>query len=122
MSSPESDYKILSYSEINKRILDLAAKYSRWAISYIAQERYGLPSPGKCGEESYEQWVLHITDHESYDRDLERPEVFFSGALHGNERVGPTVTVEVAELLLKAVECNEREGGGLRRMHANIPD
>ncbi len=112
MISPESTYEILSYHEINKCTLDLATKYKRWAISYTAQERYGLPSPGKCGEELCEQWVLHITDHESYDRDLERPEVFFSGTLHGNERVGPTVTVELAELLLKAVECNERGGGG----------
>eukprot|EP01084_Bolivina_argentea_P207471 353974_1 len=113
MTSSEFNYTLLSYDEINKHTLDLAAKYPRYAISYTAQERYGLPSPGECGKELCEQRVLHITDHESYHRDLERPEVFFSGALHGNERVGPTVTVELAELLLKAVECH-RGGDGFK--------
>jgi hypothetical protein len=30
----------------------------------------------------------------------QRPEVFFSGEVHGNERVGPTATVEFAKLLV----------------------
>ena len=30
-----------------------------------------------------------------------RPEVFFSGSVHGNERVGPTATIELARLLLE---------------------
>ena len=30
-----------------------------------------------------------------------RPEVFFSGCVHGNERVGPTATIEFARLLLE---------------------
>ncbi len=120
MTSSEFNYTLLSYDEINKHTLDLAAKYPRYAISYTAQERYGLPSPGECGKELCEQRVLHITDHESYHRDLERPEVFFSGALHGNERVGPTVTVELAELLLKAVECH-RGGDGFKNEACKHP-
>ena len=31
----------------------------------------------------------------------QRPEVFFSGCLHGNERVGPTTVVELARLLVE---------------------
>ncbi len=65
-----------------------------------------MPSPGACGAVACKQRVLHITDHNSYSSDVKRPEIFFSGALHGNERVGPTVTVELAALLLKAVECH----------------
>ena len=37
-----------------------------------------------------------------------RPEVFFSGELHGNERVGPTTTLEAAHILLVAADCVER--------------
>eukprot|EP00804_Cyclotella_cryptica_P001296 CCRYP_017910-RA/>CCRYP_017910-RA protein AED:0.11 eAED:0.17 QI:0/0/0/1/0/0.33/3/0/709 len=33
------------------------------------------------------------------------PDVFLSGAVHGNERVGPTTLVELAELLLEAGHC-----------------
>lgn len=36
---------------------------------------------------------------------LGRPEVFFSGCLHGNERVGPTAVIEAAWLLVKAAKC-----------------
>lgn len=40
-----------------------------------------MPSPGACGTDGEdapqcEQWVMHITDHRSLDRDPERPEVF----------------------------------------------
>ena len=33
------------------------------------------------------------------------PDVFLSGAVHGNERVGPTALIEMSELLLEAVHC-----------------
>jgi len=33
------------------------------------------------------------------------PEVLWSGALDGNERVGPTAVMEAASLLLKAASC-----------------
>ncbi|EJK75026.1 hypothetical protein THAOC_03263, partial [Thalassiosira oceanica] len=33
------------------------------------------------------------------------PDVFLSGAVHGNERVGPTALMEMAELLLEAAYC-----------------
>ncbi len=33
------------------------------------------------------------------------PDVFLSGAVHGNERVGPTTLVELSELLLEAAHC-----------------
>ena len=33
------------------------------------------------------------------------PDVFLSGAVHGNERVGPTALIEMSELLLESVAC-----------------
>ena len=35
----------------------------------------------------------------------ERPDVMLSGALHGDERVGPVATLEVAKLLATAASC-----------------
>lgn len=47
------------------------------------------------------QYVAVITNNATLAlEEGERPEVFFSGAVHGNERVGPTSTVEFAKLLV----------------------
>ena len=45
-------------------------------------------------------WVLELTDHETLANDPDRPDVLISGALHGDERVGPTATLELARWLL----------------------
>ena len=41
-------------------------------------------------------------------RAVQRPQIFISGTLHGNEWVGPTATVAAAEWMLK--EATERDG------------
>ena len=38
------------------------------------------------------------------------PEVFLSGELHGNERVGPSAVLEAASLLLEAAQCESYPG------------
>ncbi|CAM9561745.1 unnamed protein product, partial [Hapterophycus canaliculatus] len=76
---------------------------------YSAQDRYQLASPGPCsrdGSVKCEQWVLHISDHATLEEDPERPEVFFSGCLHGDEQVGPTAVVEAARLMIFAAVCH----------------
>lgn len=71
-----------------------------------------MASPGSCGSGPCEQWFAHITNHSTDTPD--RPEVFFSGAVHGNEQVGPTAVVEFAKLLVE----NYLEGSNdwLRRL------
>ncbi|KDO18139.1 hypothetical protein SPRG_16465 [Saprolegnia parasitica CBS 223.65] len=70
---------------------------------FVAQDRYGLPYPPElqCEEENApapcKQYVLRITNESTLQKD--RPQVFFSGALHGDERVGPQATIELALLL-----------------------
>lgn len=52
---------------------------------YSAQERFGLPSPGACSKDGSvrcEQWVLHVSDHASFEADPERPEVFMSETIN----------------------------------------
>ncbi|CAM9333225.1 unnamed protein product [Ectocarpus sp. 4 AP-2014] len=76
---------------------------------YSAQYRYGLLSPGSCSEDGSmrcEQWVLQISDHNTLEAEPERPEVFFSGCLHGDEQVGPTAVVEMAKLMVFAAVCH----------------
>jgi len=67
-------------------------------------------------------WILTIEDSVAHPPGStswgELPEVFLSGALHGNERVGPTAVLEAAELILEAASCEAlprargRNGGG----------
>ena len=47
-----------------------------------------------------EALIVRITNHSTLP-DPERPEVFFSGALHGDEWVGPITTVEMAIALVE---------------------
>ncbi|KAL7493043.1 hypothetical protein ACHAWT_002283 [Skeletonema menzelii] len=49
-------------------------------------------SPQPRNDESSEGWTLV-------------PDVFLSGSVHGNERVGPTSLVEMSELLLESAAC-----------------
>lgn len=91
---------------------DTAAECNRLASSYpelvevgSAQDNYGVASPGLCGKisktDECKQWYIRITNENTYTEPSERPEVFFSGSLHGNERVGPTTVMEFARLLLE---------------------
>ncbi|CAM9916764.1 unnamed protein product [Scytosiphon promiscuus] len=106
---PGNQFETLSYKSIVDRLHDLAANYPHLAQVYSAQDRYELPSPGRCsrdGSVDCEQWVLHISDHETLDAHPERPEVFLSGCLHGDEQVGPTAVMEAAELMIYGAVCH----------------
>ena len=53
--------------------------------------------------------ILTIQDFELHPENSSSsnvlPEVFWSGELHGDERVGPTVVMEAAFLLLGGILC-----------------
>ena len=115
----ESRYKYYSYQGIGERLRALEKQFQDFVEVYTAQERFGLPSFGECGPNGApcEVWIARVT-HEASLRPSstgtiagssgsgdERPEVFFSGALHGNERIGPTTVVEAARLLAEVASC-----------------
>ena len=89
-----------------------------------AQSKYGLPHYGTCGKGNpCTIWMATVTHFASLpalpskdsqsssvtaatDREYDtRPTVFFSGALHGNERIGPTTTLEGVRLLATVASC-----------------
>ena len=78
----------------------LAAARPALARLWSTQQRYGLPSVGSCQGTPCMNWVLELTEHETLASDPDRPDVLISGALHGDERVGPTATLELARWLL----------------------
>ncbi|KAI9921433.1 hypothetical protein PsorP6_000840 [Peronosclerospora sorghi] len=98
-------YKELSYGEIIDSLLAMETKYPEYAEVFSVQDKYNLPKPKalQCTWKQKlvpcEQYVMVITDETSLP-DPARPELIFSGAVHGNERVGPLVVVALAELLL----------------------
>ena len=89
-----------SYAQVVAEMYSLAAARPALARLWSTQERYGLPSVGSCHGTPCMNWVLELTEHESLANDPDRPDVLISGALHGDERVGPTATLELARWLL----------------------
>ncbi|POM67093.1 Hypothetical protein PHPALM_16968 [Phytophthora palmivora] len=108
-SSPSINYK--TYAEMTKYLLELNATFPDVVQVSIAQETYGLPYPKELQcvvddetktTEPCKQFVVHLTNHSTLANDPERPEIFISGALHGNERVGPNAAIELVALVAHA--------------------
>ena len=100
----------ITYNTLIDSLQSLARQFPHLASAWTTQQRYGLPSAGKCGNSIItpgrpcEVWVLEITHLASLERNPQRPDVLISGALHGDERVGPLVTLETAKWLLGRYE------------------
>eukprot|EP00947_MAST-08B_sp_MAST-8B-sp1_P004743 g4743.t1 len=81
----------------------MAASHPHLAKVYDAQTRYGLPSVGECSTNKDRPRPCRQVIMELGRRDRHTaatPEIFLSGALHGNERIGPTAMVELAAFML----------------------
>ena len=92
--------KYLSYKEMLREMKHLVSRRPDACELWNTQDRYGLPSVGDCDGAPCKNWVLVVTERAGLAQDPERPDVFISGALHGDEQIGPQVTVELARWLL----------------------
>ena len=102
-----SPYKYLEYADIVARLNQLKDEYPDLVEVYTAQERFGLNSVGNCG--STGACMVHVLEiRNPVTADEHTPEVFYSGTIHGNERVGPTAVVEFATILLKGYKDGHR--------------
>ncbi|KAF4323401.1 hypothetical protein BBO99_00003149 [Phytophthora kernoviae] len=106
---PAINYR--SYAEMSRYLLELNSSFPDVVQVSIAQETFGLPYPKELqcqvdddthATEPCKQFVVHLTNHSTLANDPERPEVFISGALHGNERVGPAAAIELVALVAHA--------------------
>ena len=120
--SAVSPYRDMSYDEMVDSVVSLAATVPEYVRVFSGNKAYGvLPASGSCGEKyvACEQWVVVLTDFATYElrdagresgeglEDLEssssssssRAEFFLSGALHGDERVGPLATLATLRML-----------------------
>ena len=104
-------FKRLTLNEIVKEMRRLATLHPDLVSYSTAQGKYGLPNTCNLNHNGCWNHILTITDSKIYSKKIarkarrQRPDVFLSGALHGNERVGPVATIEVAKLLATAASC-----------------
>jgi hypothetical protein len=110
------DYELWDASLFPQVLMEWKEKYPNIIRVTTSQESYGLPTAGteqdcpfyKDGK-GCPNYVFTIQDFTAHPVDSDSsnnlPEVFWSGCLHGNERVGPTSVMEAATLLLEAAHC-----------------
>ena len=117
---PQFKYK--SYRKLLEALYELEKNCNLVKIS-VAQERYQLPYPGgKCDNgkltEKYyfllrfgdkcPHIIVELTDFTSKE---EKHQIYISGAVHGNERVGPNASLELIELM-----CSERKNKWINKL------
>lgn len=99
----ERVYKYFSYSETFRVFDDLKARCPDIVDTVIAQDEFPgiIPDGNKawatCEGQPCKTLLVRITNRAKLTPST--PEVFFSGALHGDERIGPLVVTEMARLL-----------------------
>jgi hypothetical protein len=97
---------------VDARLQALARAHPTLVETWTAQQRWTLSSPGQCGGVPCRHYFVAITNRTSAGASWsaqspsrsERPQVFFSGNLHGDEWVGPVTLLTLAELLVAAAE------------------
>eukprot|EP01083_Nonionella_stella_P234203 824515_1 len=103
-----------SYDEILLKLEKFQTEYEDIFELYTAKEKYNLyfteENNVKCSKKSgtCQHHMIIITNHETWSNDLSRPHVFFSGALHGNEVVGPSTLIELCDYILFEYKNNKQ--------------
>lgn len=94
-------YAYYSYASLRAALVDLERRFPSIVRVSTAQQDLSLPSPGLCGGgDPCLQYIVQVGNRSA--QQIDTAEVFVSGALHGDERVGPQVAVEVVRLLAEA--------------------
>ena len=118
-------YTYLSYNKIVTRLQELAQKYPNICQVYTAQDLYQLPNAGECKSDKAKattakedvnnkdtdkckQYIVEVGNFNKLDKSA--PQVFYSGALHGNERIGLTAVVEFITYLVEEYEFDAKIG------------
>lgn len=99
-------FKYHSYGDVVKQLHALEEAHPDLVRVYSAQDEYGVASAGDCRDDAGDttpckQWFIRITDETTLADDPNRPQVFFSGNLHGDEQVSQHLDV-----LLPAPVCS----------------
>jgi hypothetical protein len=102
-------FKDYSYEELEHRASTFdgpfastktAAELFGFRKTYTKENDTDKEIPGKCSPQ-----VIRVTDMLSEPSDMYRPQLLISGEIHGDERVGPSASMELAALLVHSAEC-----------------
>lgn len=104
-------YKYRSYSEVMGYFQKLATDYPDIVETFIAQDEWPEINPAKastgmCQGKPCQTLVVRIGRKPLLDT---TPELFFSGALHGDEQLGPLVVTELAGFLCSRYKAGDDE-------------
>ena len=98
-------YKDNSYTEILELLYDLKNKFPDLIKIESVHSKYGVPhQSGKWGDIDCVIIMATITDNSVHND--HKPQVLLSGAVHGNERLGPNIVAYFAEYLLHNYQRN----------------
>jgi len=94
-------YEYLNFTVLASHLITLKEKYPDLIKVETAYERFNLPSPD-CNSDECPIYIVTLTHFKSLTST--RPQVFISGALHGNEVLGPNIVIYLLEHLLENYE------------------
>jgi hypothetical protein len=87
------NFRYYTYDEIWDIFTKLATTCTYIKID-SSQNRYNLPSGGDCSGKPCKNLIVFMTDFESMS--VDRPQIYISGLLHGDEVIGATTLTELA--------------------------
>lgn len=97
------NFQFLSFEEIQKAALELKGQYAKVES---AEEMFGVRAArdSKSGL-SCSPLIIRVSHIGSLDSDQQRPQVFISGEIHGDEKIGPISSLFTAQLLVWSASC-----------------
>lgn len=105
-------YSYYSYAAAAALLHSLASQYPSLASLSTTQAQFGLPPVGKCKDEAGQEspclnYVLEITNRSASPLARStRPQIYISGALHGDEQVGVVTALELCRWLTERYESD----------------
>lgn len=112
----DREFQLLDHTQIRDTLFLWKENYPDLIQVSSSQDTYGLERAGGTQDCSHEEDVEGCSNYFFVIQDFirhpeesassrELPEIFWSGAMHGSDHLGPTVVMETASLLLQAANC-----------------
>lgn len=107
----DENYRYLNYEEMRRKINEIEKLYPRLVKVETSSAKFGIPHYVQCGNFEYEfnlfflikvnrciLDIITVTDFQANNND--KTQVYISGALHGDERIGPNIAYYLLEYLV----------------------
>ena len=90
----------MSYDQIRSRLVDLAEKFPNVMLLENSSSKVGVPYGVNCDDKGTKCVldIVTITDFKTSSEN--KVQVYISGSMQGNERLGPAITFYLIEYLV----------------------